>query len=65
MDMAKQENEMEHLERQIIRRYNELLKTLLEEGDMDTLERVITDEDYREQLMSMHTSRLEIEHELE
>ena len=40
--MSQEFNEMEHLERQIIKRYNELLKTLLEEGDMDTLERVIT-----------------------
>ena len=37
--MSQEFNEMEHLERQIIKRYNELLKTLLEEGDMDTLER--------------------------
>ncbi len=57
-------NEMEELERKIIRRYNELLKTLLEEGDMDTLEQVVMDEEYREKLMSMHTSRLQIEHEL-
>ena len=42
--MSQEFNEMEHLERQIIKRYNELLKTLLEEGDMDTLERVITDD---------------------
>ena len=55
---------MEHLERQIIKSYNELLKTLLEEGDMDTLERVITDDEYRENLMSMHTGRLKKEHEL-
>ena len=51
--MSQEFNEMEHLERQIIKRYNELLKTLLEEGDMDTLERVITDDAYREELMSM------------
>lgn len=62
--MGKEYNEMEHLERQIIKRYNELLKTLLEEGDMDTLERVITDDEYRENLMSMHTGRLKKEHEL-
>ena len=55
---------MEHLERQIIKSYNELLKTLLEEGDMDTLERVITDDEYRETLMSMHTGKLKKEHEL-
>lgn len=57
-------NEMELLERNIIKKYNELLKTLLEEGDMDTLERVITDDEYRNTLMSVHTSRLEIGHEL-
>ena len=56
--MSQEFNEMEHLERQIIKRYNELLKTLLEEGDMDTLERVITDDAYREELMSMHTGKL-------
>lgn len=57
-------NEMELLERNIIKSYNELLKTLLEEGDMDTLERVITDDQYRYKLMDMHTNRLKIEHEL-
>lgn len=62
--MSQDINEMEHLERQIIKRYNELLKTLLEEGDMDTLERVITDDAYREELMSMHTGKLIKEHEL-
>ena len=61
--MSQEFNEMEHLERQIIKRYNELLKTLLEEGDMDTLERVITDDAYREELMSMHTGKLIKEHE--
>ena len=50
-------NEMELLERNIIKSYNELLKTLLEEGDMDTLERVITDDEYRYKLMDMHTNR--------
>ncbi|MCM1184675.1 MAG: hypothetical protein NC337_14995 [Roseburia sp.] len=59
-----QENEMERLERNIIKNYNELLKTLLEEGDMDTLERVITDDAYRDKLMQMHTSKLEDVHEL-
>ena len=53
-------NEMELLERNIIKSYNELLKTLLEEGDMDTLERVITDDEYRYKLMDMHTNRLKI-----
>lgn len=57
-------NEMVRLERNIIKSYNELLKTLLEEGDMDTLERVITDDEYRYKLMDMHTNRLKIEHEL-
>lgn len=59
-----QENEMELLERNIIKNYNELLKTLLEEGDMDTLERVITDDAYRNKLMQMHTSKLIDVHEL-
>ena len=40
----KELNEMELLERNIIKNYNELLKTWLEEGDMETLEQVITDE---------------------
>lgn len=57
-------NEMELLERNIIKKYNELLKTLLEEGDMDTLEQVITDDEYRNKLMSVHTSRLELGHEI-
>lgn len=57
-------NEMELLERNIIKSYNELLKTLLEEGDMDTLERVITDDEYRNKLMDMHTNRLKVEHEI-
>ena len=33
--MGEELNEMELLERNIIKSYNELLKTLLEEGDMD------------------------------
>ncbi|MDE6219063.1 MAG: hypothetical protein K2G51_01260 [Lachnospiraceae bacterium] len=57
-------NEMELLERNIIKSYNELLKTLLEEGDMDTLERVITDDAYCYKLMDMHTNKLRAEHEL-
>ena len=48
----------------IIKNYNELLKTLLEEGDMDTLEQVITDDAYRYKLMDMHTRKLRSEHEL-
>lgn len=61
---ARELNEMEILEKNIIKSYNELLKTLLEEGDMDTLGRVITDDEYREKLLQMHTSRLEKAHEL-
>lgn len=57
-------NEMEELERQIIKNYNELLKTLLEEGDMDTLAKVVMDDVYREKVMTMHTSRLKMENEL-
>ncbi len=46
MEEEKRElNEMERLE----------LKTLLEEGDMDTLEKVITDEAYCNKMMDMHT----------
>ncbi|MDE5825624.1 MAG: hypothetical protein K2N44_17280 [Lachnospiraceae bacterium] len=63
-DENRELNEMELLERNIIKSYNELLKTLLEEGDMDTLERVITDDEYRYKLMDMHTNRLKLEHEL-
>ena len=62
--MHGKDNEMEILEKNIIKHYNELLKTLLEEGDMDTLEQVIMDDEYRERLMSMHTSKLRVEHEL-
>ena len=62
--MQKECDEMTALERNIIRNYNELLKTLLEEGDMDTLEQVIMDDEYREKLMNMHTSKLQMEHEL-
>lgn len=52
-------NEMERLERNIIKKYNDILKTLLEEGDMKTLERVITDDEYRNRLMSANSkSRL-------
>ena len=57
-------NEMAELEKKIIKSYNELLKTLIEEGDMDTLEKVITDDAYREKLMQMHTSKLKAEHEI-
>ena len=57
-------NELEELERHIIKRYNELLKTLLEEGDMDTLAKVVMDDAYREKVLAMHTSKLEMEHEL-
>lgn len=64
MGEEKELNEMELLERNIIKSYNELLKTLLEEGDMDTLEQVITDDEYRYRLMEMHTKKLRTEHEL-
>ena len=62
--MQKECDEMTALERNIIRNYNEFLKTLLEGGDMDTLEQVIMDEEYREKLMNMHTSKLQMEYEL-
>ena len=57
-------NEMQLLERNIIKSYNELLKTLWEEGDMDTLGQVIMDDDYRNELMAMHTGRLKEGHEI-
>lgn len=57
-------NEMQLLERNIIKSYNELLKTLWEEGDMDTLGQVIMDDNYRNQLMEMHTGRLKEGHEI-
>lgn len=57
-------NEMQLLERNIIKSYNELLKTLWEEGDMDTLGQVIMDEHYRNELMAMHTGRLKEGHEI-
>jgi len=60
----KELNEMELLEQNIIKNYNELLKTLLEEGDMDTLEQVITDDEYRYKLMDMHTRKLRSGHEI-
>ena len=56
MEEEKRElNEMERLERNIIKSYNRLLRTLLEEGDMDTLEKVITDEAYCNKMKDMHT----------
>lgn len=58
--MKSEINEMEILERNIIARYNTFLKTLLEEGDIEALERVITDEDYRQTLMETHAN-LEME----
>lgn len=51
-------NEMQLLERNIIKSYNEHLKTLWEEGDMDTLGQVIMDDDYRNEFMKMHTGSL-------
>lgn len=62
--MGESYNEMEELERRIIKNYNELLKTLLEEGDMDTLSKVVMDDAYREKVLTMHTSKLKMEHEL-
>ncbi|MBD5451092.1 MAG: hypothetical protein HDR25_00480 [Lachnospiraceae bacterium] len=65
MEQEKKElNEMQILERNIIKSYNELLKTLWEEGDMDTLEQVIMDDDYRNKLMEVHTGRLKEGHEI-
>lgn len=65
MEQEKKElNEMQILEYNIIKSYNELLKTLWEEGDMDTLEQVIMDDDYRNNLMEVHTGRLKEGHEL-
>lgn len=64
MGEEKELNEMELLERNIIKSYNELLKTLWEEGDMDTLGQVIMDEHYRNELMAMHTGRLKEGHEI-
>lgn len=43
------ENEMEILEESIIKNYNELLKVLLDEGDIDTLQKVITDDNFRKE----------------
>ncbi|MDE6912460.1 MAG: hypothetical protein K2P35_02030 [Lachnospiraceae bacterium] len=57
-------NEMQLLERNIIKSYNELLKTLWEEGDMDTLGRVIMDDSYRNVLLEMHTGKLREGHEI-
>jgi len=57
-------NEMQILERNIIKSYNELLKTLWEEGDMDTLGQVIMDDAYRHKLMEVHTGRLKEGHEI-
>ena len=62
--MESEMNEMQLLEHNIIKNYNELLKTLWEEGDMDTLGQVIMDDDYRRKLMEMHTGRLKEGHEL-
>lgn len=51
-------NEMELLERNIIKSYNKFLKTLLDEGDMDALERVITDDAYRRERMDIHSGKI-------
>ena len=57
-------NEMQLLERNIIKSYNEILKTHWEEGDMDTLGRVIMDDNYRNELLEMHTGKLREGHEI-
>lgn len=57
-------NEMVQLERKIIQSYNKLLKGLLDEGDMETLERVIVDDEYREQYRNAHVSALQKEMKL-
>jgi len=61
---GKEFNEMQVLEHNIIKSYNELLKTLWEEGDMDTLGQVIMDDDYRDKLIEVHTGRLREGHEI-
>ena len=48
-------NEIELLERNIIKKYNGILKMLLDEGDMKALEKVITDDEYRNELMSAYS----------
>jgi hypothetical protein len=40
-------NEMEILEENIIESYNKILKELLDEGDIDTLAKIVTDDNYR------------------
>lgn len=57
---AQELNEMELLEQNIIRSYNEILKELLEEGDMDTLEKVITDDAFRSEKMEEHSRRMRL-----
>lgn len=44
-------NEMEILEKNIIDSYNNILKKLVAEGDMEELERIITDDSYRRSVM--------------
>lgn len=51
-------NEMDILEQNIIKSYNKLLKALLDEGDMDALARVITEDSYRKKLMGRQTGGL-------
>lgn len=50
-------NEMELLEQNIINSYNKILRSLLEEGDMDTLEKVIKDDGYRKEIMNLKRGR--------
>lgn len=52
------ENEMEILEESIIKNYNELLKVLLDEGDIDTLQKVITDDNFRKETKEKYYSQM-------
>ncbi|MBQ2115617.1 MAG: hypothetical protein IIW54_08410 [Lachnospiraceae bacterium] len=52
------ENEMEILEENIIKNYNEFLKVLLDEGDIDTLQKVITDNKFRREIMDKYYKQM-------
>lgn len=52
------ENEMEILEENIIKNYNEFLKVLLDEGDIDTLQKVITDNKFRREIMDKYYKQI-------
>lgn len=60
--MQKECDELTILERNIINHYNEILKGMLQEGDMEALEQVVTDAEYREQLMSNYTGKLKMQY---